>query len=57
MESDNETWMEKFPEEVQREDGDNKRLRELAERCAVQAEVGDLTIKEIERLKAENDRI
>ena len=57
MESDNETWMEKFHAEAQREDGDNRRLTELAEQCAVQVEVNDSMIKEIERLKVENDRI
>ena len=56
MESDNETWMENFHEEAQREDGDNRRLRDLAEQCAVQAEVNDSMLKEIERLKVENDR-
>ena len=57
MESDDDKWMEKFHEAAQREDRENKNLREMVEQLAVRAEEGDLARKEIERLRRENERI
>ena len=57
MESDDDTWMEMFHESAQREDRENKNLREMVEHLAVRAEEGDLVRRENERLRRENERI
>ena len=57
VEFDDDIWMEKFHEAAQREDRENKKLREMVEQLAVRVEEGDLARKEIERLRRENERI